>query len=693
MKYPGWVDEMPFGDVTAVNRYAGQKMFLQEDSRVHVIGGGPAGSFFAIHLLRQAAKIKKKIAVTIIDKKISFGSPDPTVRLRGCNFCAGVISPGLYKEMTKHDIYLPGSFICEEFTHIWIHGRWKNFPIKVPAGQTLCSVFRGSLPFAREDSASGFDTFLLNRALDLGATLVPGSVSKIDYTRSGRPRLRIKKNGGENLELVSDFLCIATGVNSNPKSQFGKDDLYQSLKKINPYFEPPQTRPALVFELKPGRDYLEKYMNRELYLIATGSRQLRLEHIALITKGDYLTVSMVGSSIDKGSFPLDTERFIRAFLALPHIQNILPGLTFENTPVICSCTPRMSVKPSVSPFQNRIAMIGDALGARLYRDGLYSAFISAKALADHILHGGIDKKDLEVSNSWICRWIEEDNRHCKMIFHWIQKALKSEILSRILYQTFATEMKLKKMENRPLGGLLWKIGSGTADYRTVLNEFKRPPVLRSVLTGGFKTIRNMLTELFFGLSWGDYGRYPTVVLKEKRDAIKKSIQPLTSFTLNQQPEMERMYAIRIRATSQVIFDELSKFGQPDSKFLRLRFVDVKQTAGAPNRLGSIVTYRAKMLPVAMNIHLRQVIPNTILSYEPDELFTKNGMLLFEIRQTRGGNNRLVIYTAFDYKKGDGLLSRIFFNCLRYLFPDFAHDVVWNHALCTIKAEAEKQITP
>jgi proline racemase len=32
-----------------------------------------------------------------------------------------------------------------------------------------------------------------------------------------------------------------------------------------------------------------------------------------------------------------------------------------------------------------------------------------------------------------------------------------------------------------------------------------------------KTIRNILTERFFGLSWEDTGRYPTVILKEKRD--------------------------------------------------------------------------------------------------------------------------------------------------------------------------------
>ena len=52
-----------------------------------------------------------------------------------------------------------------------------------------------------------------------------------------------------------------------------------------------------------------------------------------------------------------------------------------------------------------------------------------------------------------------------------------------------------------------------------------------------------------------------------------------------------------------------------------------------------------------------------------------------------------IYAAFDYKKGKGLASRIDVEGARFLFPEFVHDVVWNHALCTMKEEVERKHAP
>lgn len=50
---------------------------------------------------------------------------------------------------------------------------------------------------------------------------------------------------------------------------------------------------------------------------------------------------------------------------------------------------------------------------------------------------------------------------------------------------------------------------------------------------------------------------------------------------------------------------------------------------------------------------------------------------------------MFIYTAFDFKKGRGLAAAVFWWVFKYLFPAYAHDVVWNHAICCIKDEAEK----
>ncbi len=663
-------------------------MVLENNSKVHIIGAGPAGSFFAIHLLNEAKKTGKNIKVTIIEKRIIYESDLMSWKFKGCNYCAGVISPQLHKTLMDHQIQLPEQIISEVFTHIWIHGLWKNFPLKVPSDQTLCSVFRGNLPNDRRPGVSGLDTSLLNQAVNSGAAVIHGTAEHINYTDSRKPRLRVKTVSGQSLFLESDFVCICTGVNFLNNKSLRKNSFLNSYIKINPSYRSPRTRPTLVVELKPGKKYLKKYMDKELYLIVSGSKDLYLEHVVLVPKDEYLTIALVGKSIDTATFPEETTRIINTFLSLAHVQTILPHINLKNAPISCMCNPLMAVGLSHSPFEDRIAVIGDALGARLYRDGLYSAFTSAQSVAKTMIHTGTDKKNLIQKNQRMLNWLKTDNRYCRIIFGLVQTILKSELLSRIFYQTFASEMKFQKKEAWPLGQILWKIGSGSADYADVFKNLFSVQAFRSYMTGGFKTFRNILTELFFDLTWGSYGRYPTVILKEKRASIKKSIQAPLGIKLNDAPHMERMYAIKIRASARTIFEQLGTFGEKNARFLRLRFVDVRRTQGSSNQVDSVVRYDLKMLPVSMDIRLIRCITDQTLLYEPEDRFMKNGILLFDITPTKDGNNRLVIYTAFDFKKGNALFERVLFALFRYLFPDYMHDVVWNHAVCSIKAQSE-----
>ncbi len=665
-------------------------LVLENHSRIHIVGGGPAGSFLAIHLLREARKALKTFEITIIDQGLLSESapPQKSCRLKGCNFCAGVISPSLYDALIKDDIIIPQNVISETFSHIWIHGQWKNFPLKVPQEQRLCSVFRGILPPGRKKISFGFDNFLLEKAGENGAAFMPGVVESFNFSNTRHPRLVVKSPRGDLSTIESDFVCLCCGVNGT--NTIKTSPLFSAFKKLNPEFHPPRVRPALIFEMMPGQEYIKKYLDKELYLIVSGSKKLHLEHIAIVPKGEYLSVALMGKSIDKAVFPNDIQDIIRAFFALAHIKAILPDMTPDTARIACSCTPMMAITPSKSSSIDRISMAGDALGARLYRDGLYSAFISARIIAKAAVNKGVDKNNLQKANETIIQWLRKDNLYCKRMFGIMQKTLKSNILSRILYQTFATEMKFKQIGSWPLGRLLWKIGSGSAEYKNIFRELLDFQVLKSFTIGTFKTFRNILTEYFFGLSWGEYGRYPTVILKDKRKAMKKSIQEPLGITLDDSPQMERMYAIKIRASSEKIFAQLAAFGEKQAKFLQLRFVDVKRTQGLANHVGSVVTYHLKNSPISMDIRLVKSLPGKTLLYEPQELFTTRGVLLFDITPTRDGNHRLIIYTAFDYKQGKRVGSRIFFWLFKHLFPDYAHDVVWNHAVCTIKAEAEKK---
>jgi len=667
-----------------------KRMELKDGSRILVLGGGPAGSFFAIHLLKQAKKQHKNINVSIIERRMVLENFRTIQKIKGCNFCAGVISPRLQKELIKNNLELPSEVICETFTHIWIQGLWKNFPFKVPTGQAILSVFRGSLPPKTENGDHGMDAFLLKKAVEEGADIIPGDAQNIQYNPENFPSVIVKPPMGDVFTVSSDFVCICTGINGYSEKEFKKDNFWMSYQKLNPLFVPPKVRPTLIFEMKPGSRYLKKYMHKELYIIVSKSKKLNLEHIVLIPKREYLTIALVGKSIDRACFPEDTEKIIRIFLSLSRIKSILPNISYHNTPISCTCYPYMAVAPAKNSFSNRIAITGDALGARLYRDGLYSAFISAQALARTVMDQGVDQKSLSEGYGWVARWLKKDNQYGKLVIGLIHRALKSPLFNRILYQTFATEMKFKDREKWSLGGVLWKIGSGDTDYQEVFNAFVRGPVLFSILTGIFKTFRNILTEIFFGLNWEAYGRYPTVIIKEKREYIKKNIANSLGIKLDSSPEMERMYAIKIRASSKIIFKELGKFGDLKSKFLKIRFVDVKRISGLPNQKGTVVRYSQGRLPISMDVRLARVFPEKALLYKPDGFFTQEGVLIFDIAPTKDGNHSLVLYTAFNFKKGNNRLSRIFWKIFKIIFPGYAHDVVWNHAICCIKGEAEKK---
>ena len=154
--------------------------------------------------------------------------------------------------------------------------------------------------------------------------------------------------------------------------------------------------------------------------------------------------------------------------------------------------------------------------------------------------------------------------------------------------------------------------------------------------------------------------------------------------------MERMYAVKIRAPADIIFEELGKFGETGTRFLNLRFLDVKRVSGSPNAVNAVIRYRLKGMPLAMDIRLARSISSRTLFYEPGELFSQKGKLIFDIAPTKDGNNRLVIYTAFDFKRGKSVSSRLFWKFFKGIFPEYAHDVVWNHAACCIKRDAEEK---
>ena len=79
------------------------KLKLQDGSRVAVMGGGPAGSFFSYFLLDMAGRAGKKIHVDIYEPR-DFTIVGPP----GCNMCGGIISESLVQMLATEGIAVSG---------------------------------------------------------------------------------------------------------------------------------------------------------------------------------------------------------------------------------------------------------------------------------------------------------------------------------------------------------------------------------------------------------------------------------------------------------------------------------------------------------------------------------------------------------------------------------------------------------
>ena len=420
-----------------MHRASSQLRSLQNNDCVAIVGGGPAGSFFAIHLLREARRLNRRIDVVIVEKRGPIELGPDGCQSRGCSFCAGGISPRLNEILKEHDLVVPDEIIQGRFDYVWIQGQWKNFRLRVPKDMQMYSVFRGSLPSRRSGRPGGFDGFLLGEAVKEGARILYGEVDAIAYTATGMPSLTVRTQSGERVSLDASFVSIATGINAHCGSDYRDDTLIASVRRLNPAFVPGKSRKAFIFELDVGEDYLERNLHRELYFIEYGSKHLALEHTALIPKGRFLTIAMIGKCVDEAVLPRDSQKILHDFLTLPQIDRILPGI--EAAPLACACAPRMTVTPARSPFGDRFAIIGDAVGSRLNKDGMFSAHVTASRLAQAVLHDGIDKQALAREYGKAIKWLAADNRFGRMVFGASRVAFTRPVVSRIMYQAFATE--------------------------------------------------------------------------------------------------------------------------------------------------------------------------------------------------------------------------------------------------------------
>lgn len=668
---------------------AAGRLVLSDGATVVVVGGGPAGSFFAIRALRRARELGQTLDLTILERKteVCFYRPVAFCSWEGCNYCAGGISPQLADVLRENGISLPEEVIETVATDITVHGDWKSIRLPVPEGREMLTVFRGSRPKQRPGRYTNFDSFLLHRAVEEGAQVLTAEVRDIRRSTNGRPVVgyRLATQEGEK-EIEADFVAVATGVNRNPGMDLRSDPLFSALTKVMPRLRPPKVRKAVISEMQAEEDLLLS-MEGEVHFAQYGSRDLPIEMSSFIPKGKWITVVLLGKSVDRA----DRSQYLQIvdrFIALPHIRRVLPRGVHLQT--VCACHPNMSVGAARNHFNDRIALVGDMAVSRLYKDGLYSAYVTGSALADCILTEGVDRASLKKRYAPVVRRFDLDNRFGRVVFLLSRIVFSNPNLSRVVYQALITERKTKRQQKRQLAGVLWKIASGDDSYRRVFRIMIRPASIWSIIVGGLlTTVRNYLTERLFGLSWKGFGRYPTGVGIETVSGKREEIFSVMGLPAPARPpQVENMYSIRIRAGTDAILRQLAKFGWYDNKYFTPRFIRVRRTAGAANAVGNAIRYHVTPSWLSFDLVLEKFLHGRYLLYRVTKGFARGGILTFDIDTAKQGVSLLTIYVAFNFPRGTSLWGRLGWYAARLVFPAFIHDVLWNHSLCKMKELAE-----
>jgi len=483
----------------------------------------------------------------------------------------------------------------------------------------------------------------------------------------------------------SDLVVFATGVNRISGAAGNGSPMLRSIRGLLPGFTLPRLRRAIIFELE-GKPRIPATLSETLHFVEYGSRTLPLEMCSLVPKREFVTAVLVGKRVDRAEGWEENRRIMRQFLELPHIRKLMP----PGTDLIpsCVCNPSLVVGAARKPFGDRVTVVGDLATARLYKDGILSAQQTARALAETVLTEGVDARSLKRGYEPTLKRFRQDNRFARIVFLLHRLFFASSVLSRVLYQAVITERKRTPVDQRRLEQMLWRVVSGDGEYRRIFLSMIHPATIGSVLIGGvLVTLRNYVAELLFGLHWEGFGRFTTGVPLERLETKRLEFARLMKnehVAVPERLEFERMYTINIRAPRNRILAELGRFGEADRGYLRPHWVRIRRTRGRPNAPGCVITYEVISRHLAFSLELDQVKNRRLAVYRVRDGFAKGGVLIFEIEELNPETCALSIYVAFNFARGRTWATRPLYWLLRWLFPAYIHDVIWNHSLCQLK---------
>jgi len=420
-------------------------MELQEGARVGVVGGGPAGTLTSYFILEMAQRAGLSFEVDIYEGR-DFSRAGPA----GCNMCGGIVSESLVQMLAAEGINLPPPVVQRGIDSYVLHTDVGQVRIATPGEEMrIAALHRGSGP---RGAAAGpwksFDGFLLDLACEKGARHIPGRVKELTW-QDGLPAVQTDGQPARPYDL----LVGATGINASGHKLF---------EKLGFRYEQPRTAKTSMLELLIGREKLQDSLGNAMHVFLLDLP--RLEFAALIPKGEYISVCLLGHDIDR--------ELVDHFMHSGPVRSCLTE-DYESGSEACHCSPRINIGEAKHLFTDRVVLVGDCGVSRLYKDGIGAAYRAAKACAATVVLHGVSEEDFQKFYWPACKRMQRDNRVGKALF------LSAGLFRRLAFLTRAM-LNVARSEQRPdsrsraLSTVVWDTFTGSAPYTDVLLRSLKP---------------------------------------------------------------------------------------------------------------------------------------------------------------------------------------------------------------------------
>jgi len=415
-------------------------LFLQDGARVGIIGGGPSGSFTAIHLLTTAASLNKKIRVFIFDKK-DFTSSS------GCNFCAGILSNTLIKELSKYNIIIPPEIIQREIKGYHYETREGTAYFPKPSTSSIFSVFRANGPcILKELYNVSFDYFLLQEAIKRGANKIDSNINEIIFPSSPQDRVSLYSRE-QNTYYEFELVFGAFGINT---------PFIKKLEKSGIGYKAPQYLHSGQAEIPYDISLDKKFHdNVTVFLIPLKN----LYFFSFTPKAKYLTVTAIGPHV--------TKTMLEEIFAIPQVMEYFPD-KWRFPSEYCHCHPRIPVTIAENFFYHRFVVVGDACWSRYLKDGITSAFYTSKFGVECAFKYGISRNAFRDRYFRKITQMDKDNTIGKILFKIHNRFTRLQTVRGSLFSMTINYSHQTIQEN--VRYILWGLFTGDYSYKKIMKR-------------------------------------------------------------------------------------------------------------------------------------------------------------------------------------------------------------------------------